>query len=360
MFAIDEGWRRRIPRRRRVHRRGKTTAVLSDAGRETCDQLPSPDDVEQHDRQGGKHDGGEHGGNVRGELSLEGPQRQRQHSFVGALGEHQREDEAVPNAQPVVDRDRRERRSRHWVHKCRQRAPVTRAVDAHRLVQFSRNVPDEVGEDDDRQRKRERDRRQDQGDQAVVESRASDHEVDRDDHCLQRNGKPEQEQREGSPQPAGSRASHDGIGRHQRADGRQHNRGERDDHAVEEVHEEVVLQDEDVVVQCRRGWRQQRVLAEEPFLALEAGDHDVVDRDHGEDQPERGGDAGSDIGALPSLGRGPASRDGTSGSYRFGDHQAPSKSLVIFEKPDSFVRPRERASPNATRITARTLATPML
>src|SRR3954447_20105935 len=77
--------------------------LLAEAGGQTAQQLTPADRVQDEDRQGGQHDRGEDGRYVHAVLALEGPQRQREGALSWALGQDQREQEAVPDAQAVVD-----------------------------------------------------------------------------------------------------------------------------------------------------------------------------------------------------------------------------------------------------------------
>lgn len=66
-----------------------STVSFAEASGESADELAAAEDVQDEDGQGGQHHRGQGRGDVDGELALEAPHEQRQHPFVGALGEDQ-------------------------------------------------------------------------------------------------------------------------------------------------------------------------------------------------------------------------------------------------------------------------------
>jgi hypothetical protein len=113
----------------------------------------------------------------------------------------------------------------------------------------------------------------------------NDDQVDRDDRRLQRDRQAHEEQRVRRAQmPAGAPADD----RERRHEGEEHHRDHRADHdddGVDEVLDEVRLEDQPVGIERDVGRRLQRVLGEVDLLALQAGDHDPVDRDHHDREP---------------------------------------------------------------------------
>src|SRR3954468_3238336 len=82
---------------------GEVVSSLAEAGGQAGEELAAADRVQNEDRQRGQNDGRENRRHVDAVLALEGPQGQRQGPLLGALGQDQRQQEAVPDAQAVVD-----------------------------------------------------------------------------------------------------------------------------------------------------------------------------------------------------------------------------------------------------------------
>ncbi|MCY1235510.1 hypothetical protein D9M72_481290 [compost metagenome] len=194
----------------------------------------------------------------------------------------------------VVDGDGHDRRAGQRQGKPPHGLPFTAPIQPHRLKQFVRNVADEVGQDQHRQRNGKGNGGKHECQQAVVQVEADDHQVDRDDGCLQRDCQSHQEHavdqlKEPALAPDYCERGHEGD-QHRRDDGTQ-----RDNGAVHEVLREVGLKDHLVVFQgwlCGQG---QRVLAEVACLRLQTGDHHVVDRNDDDSQPDPASQACRDV-----------------------------------------------------------------
>src|SRR5699024_5212660 len=142
------GWHGAAPTRAGAERHAVTPPSFAESRRQTTDQLAAPDDVGGEHRQCGQHHCRQHGRYAHRELALVRPQRQRQHPHLGALGEHQREEETVPYLQGFVDPHRHQRRPGQRQHQGEEHTPVPYAVDPHRLEQLAGDVPHEVDQDE--------------------------------------------------------------------------------------------------------------------------------------------------------------------------------------------------------------------
>src|SRR5664279_1923701 len=279
---------------------GRTGSSLAETCGQPAQQLAAADGVEDEDRQCRQDDRGEDGGNVDAVLPLERPQRQRQGSPARALGEDQWKQEAVPNREAVVNGHGDQRRARQRKREAPQRGPLAGPVDPHRLEELLGHIADEVRQDQHRQRDGERDLRQDDRQEAVVQLQTDDDQVDGDDGRLQRNRQSHQEESVDRLQEPAA-AADDGERGHERDEDSRDDRTRGHDDAVDEVLREVRLDDEPVVVNRRGGRRLERVHRVVVGLRLEARDDDPVDRHHDDHEPDPAGQPAQPVRATTCL-----------------------------------------------------------
>src|SRR5215469_3389519 len=315
--------------------------LLAHSGGQAAEQLAPGHCVQREEGQQRQHHCGEDRRHVDGVLALVVEQREGQHCTARALGEDEREQEAVPDVQRVVDAHGHQRGPGERNRQRPQHPPLPGAVDMHGLVQFAGHVAKEVDQDQHADRDSEGGRGQDHREQRVVQVQPGDHVIDGDDGGLQGDGEPEQEHVERGPGDLAPASPDDPVAGHER-DRQDDDHGRcRDDDAVPQVSAELVGQHQ---VEVREGQRpRQRELAgaEEPGLRAEAGDHHPVERDDDDGEPDQAAERAERVGATYPR-----------------DHQAPSISLRILAKPENRTSARDTGIPMTTSSVAIALAWP--
>src|SRR5215472_6778066 len=315
--------------------------LLAHSGGQAAEQLAPGHCVQREEGQQRQHHCGEDRRHVDGVLALVVEQGERQHRISRALGEDEREQEAVPDDQRVVDAHGHQRGPGERNHERPQHLPLPGTVDAHGLEQFARHVAQEVDQDQHADRDRERGRWQDDRQQRVVQVQPGDHVVHGDDGGLQRDGEPEQEDVERCPCDAVLTAADDSVAGHDRDEENHEHCRRGDDDAVPQVRAELAGQDQVVAPEGQRPRQRELAGAEEPGLGAEAGDHDPVQRDDHDGEPYQAAERAEGVGAAYP-----------------GVHQAPSISLRILEKPENRTSPRDTSMPMMTSSVAIALAWP--
>src|SRR5581483_2705483 len=186
---------------------------------------------------------------VRSELPQLGEDRDGHRLRVPRQG--QRDEQVVPRPEELEDRERRDRRQAEREDQTQEDPRFRRAVDARRFEDVLRNADEEVPEQEDRERQRERGVEEDERDHRVEDPQVVEERKDRDQRHLKRyNEQPEDDNEE--PVAAGEVDPRERVGRARRDDDRQDRAADRDLRRRDERVRDVRVVPEVAVVLERR------------------------------------------------------------------------------------------------------------